>query len=78
MLKLVSSLAAHRSREVVVVLRELLKAAEAGEIWAIAFIIKCGPGDNRSDFVGEYKRNSSAALQATLALERMLREDIVA
>lgn len=58
------------------VLRELLKAAEAGEIWALAFIIKCGPGDNRSDFVGEYKRNPAAALQATFALEKMLREDI--
>lgn len=58
------------------VLRELLKAAEAGEIWAIAFIIKCGPDDNRSDFVGEYRRNSGSALKATLALERMLREDL--
>lgn len=69
-------MAAYRSREVVEVLKELLKEAEAGRIRGLAWVVKIGPGDNRADLVGEYRKYPEKALKATFALERLLRQDM--
>lgn len=53
-------------------LRELLSAAEAGDIRGLVFVVKVKPGDNRAGIVGEYRRHPEKALQATFQLERRL------
>lgn len=53
----------------------LLEAAKAGEIRGLVYIAKFGPGENRADVVGEYRRDPAKALRATFQLESMLRDD---
>lgn len=62
----------YRSKDVVATLRDLLEAAEKGEIRGIAFVVKVAPGDNRAGLAGEYRRHPEKALQATFMLERHL------
>lgn len=53
----------------------LLEAAKAGEIRGLVYIANFGPGENRADVVGEYRRDPAKALRATFQLESMLRDD---
>lgn len=62
----------YRQREVVDALKALLAAAEAGDVQAIAYVVKVGPGDHRAGTAGVYRRHPEKALQATFALERHL------
>jgi hypothetical protein len=62
----------YRAREVVDALKELLAAAEAGQIQGLAYIVKAGPEDHRAGTAGVYRRHPEKALQATFALERHL------
>ena len=62
----------HRRKEVVVALKALLEAAEAGQIQGLAYVVKVGPGDNRAGVAGVYRRYPEKALQATFTLERVL------
>lgn len=71
----VNNLAAYRSRDVVEALEGLLEAAKQGEIRGLVYIVKLGPGENRADVVGEYRRDPAKALKATFKLETMLRDD---
>lgn len=65
-------LSEYRSREVVAAIKELLEAAEAGEVRGLAYVVNMGPGDDRAGLAGEYRRFPEKALQATFALERHL------
>ena len=62
----------YKSLEVVAALRELLSAAERGDIKGIAFVVRVEPGDNRAGVAGEYRRHPEKALRATFQLERHL------
>ena len=62
----------YRQKEVVEALRALLKAAEAGDVQGIAYVVQVAPGDNRAGTAGVYRRHPEKALQATFALERHL------
>lgn len=59
-------------------LSELLREAEAGRIRGLAWVVKVGPGDNRADMVGEYRKHPELALKATFKLEALLRDDLAA
>ena len=56
-------------------LERLLEGAKAGEIRGLVYIVKLGPGENRADVVGEYRRDPAKALKATFQLETLLRDD---
>lgn len=73
----VVNLAQYRSREVIAALRELLEAAEAGEIRGLAYVVKVAPGDNRVGLAGVYKQCPEKALKAAFKLEKELREPLV-
>ena len=62
----------YRCLEVVEALKELLDAAERGEIRGVVFVVQVKPGDNRAGMAGEYRRHPEKALQATFLLERHL------
>lgn len=62
----------YRNQEVVKALRELLEAAEQGDIRGIVFVVNVKPGDSRAGMAGEYRRHPEKALQATFQLERHL------
>lgn len=62
----------YRSRGVVNALKQLLGAAERGQIRGLAFVVKVAHGDNRAGLAGSYKRNPEAALRAAFMLERHL------
>lgn len=62
----------YRSRGVVNALRQLLEAAERGQIRGLAFVVKVAHGDNRAGLAGTYKRHPGAALRAAFKLEQHL------
>lgn len=75
-MQVVRSLCRYRSKEVVEVLKGLLEAAEKGDIRGLVYVAKVAPGDNRAGMAGVYRTEPAKALQATFALERMLRQDV--
>lgn len=62
----------YRRKEVIETLKELLAAAEAGNMEGLVYVAKVGPGDHRAGTAGTYRRFPEKALQATFALERHL------
>lgn len=62
----------YRKKEIVETLEALLKAAKAGDIQGLAYVVKVAPGDNRAGTAGIYRRFPEKALQATFELERHL------
>ena len=73
----VRSLASYKNKEIIEELEEFLRMAEAGEITAIAVVLKLGPNDHRAGMYGAYKKNPSEALQATFILEGKLRGELL-
>jgi hypothetical protein len=69
-------LAKYRNRELVAVLRELLDAAEDGEMQGLTFVAHFGPGDHRAGLAGSYKASPDLALQGIFKMERLLRQDM--
>jgi hypothetical protein len=62
----------YRKKEVVDALKELLSAAERGQIKGVTYVVKVGPGDHRAGTVGVYRRHPEKALQAVFEMERHL------
>lgn len=69
-------MARYRNKELVAVVKELLDAAEAGDLQGVSFVGHFGPGDHRPGVSGSYRNSPDLALQATFKMERLLRQDI--
>ena len=68
----VVKLVRHKNRGLVSALKALQHLAERGEIQGITFVVKHGPRDHRAGFAGEYERDSTQLLHATLTLKNYL------
>jgi hypothetical protein len=65
-------LAVYRNKALISALEELLSLAEAGEIQAVAAVVKFGCKDHRSYALGDYQRNPLEAVAATVQLKQRL------
>lgn len=72
----VVSLAQYKNRELIAVLRDMLKLAETGQAQGLAFVLKVGHRRQWSGLTGDYARNPDEALKAAVKLkEEILAED---
>lgn len=65
-------LAEYKNRELVAVIKGLLKLAEDGTAQGLSFVVKLGKTDHRPGLAGDYQRRPEEALAATVRMERHL------
>jgi hypothetical protein len=70
----VTSITHHRSRELVVLFKELMHRAERGELEASAVCIKPYGAGEKVIFTDYYRRNGDEALKASLNLSMQLNQ----